>query len=253
MLLTRCFPRDRQHWPRAFKVLINSSKISANKSELERPFIKKNMNTSNLVTQSFLLPEVLIDHRVGIRLARFLPRLKPVDALVLKNSDLRVNDSLVLWAAEGNLCSLENTPTLKRNELKAGDVLAPLTFGHFWAAYVHPSVTDQGKDKIPSFAYGGLMILKPDTRLILPEYLTLWLRSKSAIDQIALLSTESPHNGIRRFTITLGASRQLSISVPPLSVQTKLLQDYSKLIVKKQRIDNQLSAIAAQPEESQIV
>ena len=214
------------------------------------------MSLSNLETRSLLLSDVLLDHRTGLRLERFLPKSNPIDCMVLRNGNLR--DDLRptgLWATEGEPCSLEKplvqkrkTSTLERNELAAGDVLVPLTFGRFWASCVPPSVIVRGEAKIPSFAYSGLMVLKPNPELILPEYLTLWLRGKAAADQISRLSTKILH-GVKRFAITLESSRLLSISVPPLSVQADFLQDYSKLTVRQQQIGSELEDTISDPGE----
>ena len=210
------------------------------------------MSLSDLETRSLLLADVLSNQRVGLRLARFLPKSNPIDCMVLRHGNLRDSPhSLGLWATEGERCSLEKpliqkrkTPTLERNELKAGDVLVPLTFGPFWAACVPAGLTDREGAEIPCFAYGGLMVLKPNPELILPEYLTLWLRSESAADQVSRLSTDVSTDGVKR-AITLKASRLLSIAVPPLSVQAAVLQDYSRLIVQKQRIGDELNTIVA--------
>lgn len=190
--------------------------------------------------------DVLQDFRVGIRLARFLPKQNPKEYRVLKISNLgKETNSLDLWATKGSVLLLENSqvikrgnqPTLKRHELKPNDVLVPLQFGNFWAACVPTPISKWSQSEgieTPCLAYGGLIVLSPNPSKISGEYLTMWLRSKAAVRQVDQIrkveGKKQGATGQRFFVITLQGLIGLSINPPSLAEQAVLVQKYQETI-----------------------
>jgi hypothetical protein len=197
--------------------------------------------------QPVTLSDVLLGYRIGITISRFLPQQgtvnKPTpcpkkaatpiplhEAFVLKSQDLEVDlNALSIQTTNANPMSLKCLPVLDKHRLVPGDILTTLRFIVFWVAYLQPL-----PQPLPLYAYNNLAVLKPNQDLILPQYLTLCLRSHSAQAQIRRLATQITKDGKKlgyNFSaISLAQLVSISIPLPSLPEQQCLVDEFHLIV-----------------------
>ncbi|KAM3089646.1 restriction endonuclease subunit S [Phormidesmis sp. 146-35] len=197
-----------------------------------------------MLPQAAPLSELLKGYRVGITVSRFQKKEtgcpeSEVSAHVLKNQDLGDNTrSLTLKMMGDNVQQLQQTDGLIKHQLQPGNVVVTLKFIEFWAVCMSAE-----SFPLPLYAYNNLAVLVPNVDLVLPEFLTLWLRSKSAQTQISERSTQvtkaSRSFGRNFSSMSLTALVSLPISVPSLDEQKLLVQEFYNIVIEQQAFEQQ--------------
>jgi Type I restriction modification DNA specificity domain len=220
------------------------------------PFLRSSMSS----VHSVLLSDVLHSYRVGINLPRLLNPQGAIDpapsssdsaepptplhqAFVLKNLDLRDDlNALALQAIDSKPVSLKRLPKFDKHLLKPGDVLATLRFVVFWVSYLQPLPMSL---PLPLYAYNNLAVLRPNPDLILPDYLTLCLRSHSAQAQILRLATQVTQAGkklgVNFSAITLAQLVSISIPLPSLLEQQSLVDEFLDIVAHQVAFEQTIS------------
>jgi hypothetical protein len=218
------------------------------------------------------LSDVLHSYRVGITVSRFLKKQQPLEAdfatsqteaenvsdlindtdstsepasdltpehnaFILKNQNLGEDlNYLPIQTIDTKPMSLKLLPILDKHRLAPGDVLATIRFLVFWVAYLQPM-----SESLPLYAYNNLAVLKLNQDLILPEYLTLWLRSHSAQSQIHRLASQVTKAGRKlghNFSaIDLAQLVSIVIPLPSLTKQRFLVDEFHDIVANQLRFE----------------
>lgn len=197
---------------------------------LNTSFTHQDTSLNTSVKSAYIqLKDALHDSFIGIDINR-LKRLTfdPIETRVVKNNDLNsikldINDDLQRE-------ELPEAPSFARQTLQPGDVIISLRFtGAFWAAKVPDDLQET------TIAAQNTMVLRPNKDIILPAYLTAWLRSESGVSAVmehaesAAKHAATEHSKFKSFyALKVGNVRDTLLPVPSLEEQESIASIYAE-------------------------
>lgn len=179
--------------------------------------------------QTLQLKDVLKSYRLGIDPKRF-----PGDGggVILKH-DALLSDWLYADLREGVPYQIRCGEAMDERKLKPGDIVATIRFSQFHAAIAPKSCKTKN-----AFAYCNLVVLVPDEQVVDKQYLTLWLRSERAINQIKSKAKVTPN--IKKtgdfFYVGVHDLASIFIYLPDLDVQAEIASEYLAMLNRHEKL-----------------
>jgi Type I restriction modification DNA specificity domain len=180
------------------------------------------------------IKDVVHKATIGIIPKKFTPKEEAdldskFEVQVLMNSSLYSDDlGIDLTAGSEEQQILTYSSTTANHLLITGDVLVPSRYATFSVA----RVGEVTKNVVPNT---NMVILRPNSDLILSEYLASWFKSKEGLEQIVNIENVVPSRPEYK-SLTLSQIKELTIPVPPLAKQREVAKAYQEITLRQKEI-----------------